>query len=702
MIENIDLYESMNVMNKLNVVIYGTIRDIEENFLKSFINIELLCNFFNNVYIIIFENDSIDNTRNLLKEWSSSNNSKIKKHIILEDNVNIRFPLRAHRLAYCRNVILNYIFSNNLDIHYQYAIHCDLDDRFWSLDFNSISNCFQYNLENWDAMFPINKNKYDYNYYDFWALRCDDCWFNKNIFCCDANPNTPDTYDGYVNHIPNLLKFIKNNDDNLIKVNSAFNGLGIYKLKSLKNCQYNADYICNTCFGKKRGCVEDNDHIGLHKKMVLNKCNLFINKNMFVTFKETNYINYSEFVNNLSNVTNIYKNPLKYVLYNKLLDTNYLWLNFSYDSILFDNIISNYTEKNIFSFQINNNNCYSSDFTNKNVIKYFGNITKNINNFIINNNNSLISFMHIDFNNYHYTKIIFEKLYNKINDECIIVFNKFINFHEYLLNDLNAFYEFTQIYGIIFEYIGMNGTFCINPTNNNKNTEIIIKIIKNPYFNYYNTSELFLDEDIYINFHWKKYISMHDDLKHVKNKIEAWEHWNNHGKKEGRIYILSNNLDKDNLDKDNNLDKDDEYFNFDWKNYVNNYDDLKHMDNKEEAWTHWNNHGKNEGRTYISSNDEYSKFDWKNYVNNYDDLKDINNKEEAWDHWNNYGKNENRMFFSEKCLQINNFDWKFYVTVHNDLKHINNKQDAWYHWITYGKSENRLFKKKIKKEKIYF
>jgi hypothetical protein len=34
---------------------------------------------------------------------------------------------------------------------------------------------------------------------------------------------------------------------------------------------------------------------------------------------------------------------------------------------------------------------------------------------------------------------------------------------------------------------------------------------------------------------------MHDDLKHVKNKIEAWEHWNNHGKKEGRIYISLKN-----------------------------------------------------------------------------------------------------------------------------------------------------------------
>ena len=41
-----------------------------------------------------------------------------------------------------------------------------------------------------------------------------------------------------------------------------------------------------------------------------------------------------------------------------------------------------------------------------------------------------------------------------------------------------------------------------------------------------------------------------------------------------------------------------EYANFNWKNYIENYDDLNHIETKEEAWEHWINHGKNEGRLY--------------------------------------------------------------------------------------------------------
>ena len=37
-------------------------------------------------------------------------------------------------------------------------------------------------------------------------------------------------------------------------------------------------------------------------------------------------------------------------------------------------------------------------------------------------------------------------------------------------------------------------------------------------------------------------------------------------------------------------------------------------------------------------------FDWKTYVNNYQDITYINTKEEAWYHWLNHGKNENRVW----------------------------------------------------------
>lgn len=740
MFEVIELNESKKKMKSINVIIYGTIRDIEQHFVKSFINIDLLCQFFNKVYIIIFENDSVDNTRNLLTNWASFNNNvNVIKHLILENNLNSLFPLRATRLAYCRNKILNYIFDNNLDNTYQYAIHCDLDDRFWSLDYDSICNCFQYDLNAWDAMFPINSN---YSYYDFWALRCNETWFNRNIFCCEIENN--DDFMEYENHVSDFSSFLVNNKNCLISVDSAFNGIGIYKLNSLKNCKYDASYYCNKCKGEKKGCLEDNDHIGLHKKMILNNSKLFINTKM-VLHDDKKYVSYRNFIKNLQNIPNIKKDPLKYVFYKKIVDKNDLWLNFSNKLGNYENIISNFTTNNIFTFCKNANDSYSNDLINNNVIKYVENIKKSVNKFILDNYNTLISFIHIDFNNYHNTKFIFDKLYKNINNGCIIVINKFINHNDYLLNDLHAFYEFTQKYNIKFEYIGINGDFFINPNNHtNYNTNVAIKIIKNSnieitndfdwkkyietyndlkhvkteeeawdhWINYgknegrqYFSMKIQLDttQDEYNDFDWKKYIELYNDLKHISTKDQAWHHWINCGKNEDRQYctekierkidIIQNEIDI----IQNKIDI------FDWKKYISKNVDLKHIQNKEDAWSHWKKYGKDEGRKfYIKPKYSATIFDWKSYIENNNDLSHIKTEEEAWDHWNNYGKNEGRDFSNKDFIKFNNFDWRYYIENNKDLKEIETKEQAWDHWEKYGKYENRLFKKKLKKVELLF
>ena len=694
MFEVIELNESKNLIKSFNVIIYGTIRDIEEHFIKSFTNIDLLCEFFNKVYIIIFENDSLDNTRNLLTSWASFNNVNVIKHLILDNNLNIRFPQRAHRLAYCRNQILNYIFDNKLDKNYQYAIHCDLDDRFWSLDYDSICNCFQYDLNSWDAMFPINPN---YSYYDYWALRCDQTWFKKNIFCCEIKNN--EKCNEYENHIQELFEFLRINKNCLISVKSAFNGIGIYKLSSLKNCTYNASYICNTCKGKNIGCLEDNDHIGLHNGMVNNNCKLFINTKMILENKSKEYMNYSKFIISLKNIPNIHKDPLKYVFYIKTVEQNGSWFNFSNKLGYYENIISNFTPKNITTFCIHDNDLYSNNLINNNVTKYIGHISKNINHFILNNNDFLISFIHIDLNNYHETKNIFEKLYKKIKNGCIIVINKFINFNGYLMNDLHAFYEFTQKYNIIFEYIGVNGNFLINKKKFlNNNTNVAIKILNNPCISKIEiTIDFYKYEDTYIFFDWVEYIKMNFDISHIKCKEDAWKHWINHGKNEGRKYFSKNIQDTYKKEDDTNVDKESENINFNWTSYVELNADLSHIKNKEEAWKHWINHGKNEGRKYFNydkDDKEKNIFNWKKYISKNIDLQHIKNKEKAWEHWINHGKNEGRKFYSININDKKYFDWKFYINNNKDLSHINNEKDAWEHWINYGKNENRPHKKK--------
>ena len=708
MFEDNEINESKKIMKSLNVIIYGTIRDIESHFLKSFTNIELLSDFFNKVHIIIFENDSSDNTRKLLIKWESHKNKNIDKKLLLKENLIHKFPLRAHRLAYCRNQILNYIFDNNLDKKYQYAIHCDLDDRFWSLDFYSICNCFQYDVNKWDAMFPINTN---YGYYDFWALRCDLTWFNKNIFCCEIENN--DKFNEYEKHVPEFCSFLKNNANKLISVQSAFNGLGIYKLNSLKNCRYNADYNCTKCKGKILGCLEDNDHIGLHKSMIQNNCKLYINTKMFIESKKEEYMSYPNFITNLKNIPSIQKNPLQYVLYKKIVDTNHLWLNFSEKIGTFENIISNFTSNNIYSFCLHDNDLYSNDLINNNVIKYAGNISKYLYNFIVNNEKSLISFIHIDLNDYHNTRNIFDILYKKIKNGCIIVIHKFMNTTKNVTNDMHAFYEFLQKYNMKFEYIGVNNSKSHNHDKDN-NTSVAIKIINNPYepSQIINNNFHTYDKNDKDDFDWTTYIKKYEDLKSIKTKEEAFYHWTHHGKKEGREYYTLkksntkneyNNTEKYNKTKEYNDDKECEYDNFDWEKYIKKYTDLKKIKTKEAAWNHWIHYGKKEGRKYyITSNYNISEnFDWKYYIENNADLKDIKTKEEAWEHWLHFGKKEGRNISFKNCIKFSNFDWRYYVRNNDDLKNINTKEAAWEHWTNYGKNENRLFKKRDKKEFIF-
>ena len=582
------LKKANQLMKNINIIIYSTIRDIEKHFLNSFSNIEILLQYFNQVYIIILENDSKDNTRNLLLEWYQSNDHpNIKKHIFLLDNLDEKYPLRAHRLAYCRNIILQHIEDININNNYQYAFHCDLDDRFWSLDFDGICNCFQYDLNAWDMMSGINKNYY---YYDFWALRCENNWFDKNIFSCEAN-NIP-----YENKTGEFCDFLKKNQ--IIPVNSAFNGLGIYKLSAMKNCRYSAEYHCNKCNNEKRGCKEDNDHIGLHKQMKEKSAKIFINTKLIMTCLPDIAMFYDDFILSLYKIPNINKDPIYYLLNHNIINEEGIWVNFGMKDCEIINQISKYTDKNVFSLDDFENqlgkkkggvNIYTfqkfkeeiEPFLNKNIKIFPGNFYETIpdfKNLHLSLNEESISFLNIHSNCYQTTKIILYSLVHKIKNNCILVFNEFINYSDYFLHECKAFYEFIQEYNIQIQFIGANDDFHLNVSKENKYKKcVVIKIINNPFFN-----NIYHTQSIETDFDWIFYINNYDDLKHVQTKKEAWYHWINHGSLEGRICKKNESVNQKEL--------------FDWVFYINNYDDLKHSQSEEEAWQHWINHGYHEGR----------------------------------------------------------------------------------------------------------
>lgn len=116
------------------------------------------------------------------------------------------------------------------------------------------------------------------------------------------------------------------------------------------------------------------------------------------------------------------------------------------------------------------------------------------------------------------------------------------------------------------------------------------------------------------------------------------------------------------------------YHNFNWEKYKNNYIDLSHIKTKEEAWTHWENYGKNENRQYFKLNDNYLY-----------QLIDNNSKEN--DDANSIQLKEN---FNNLLNVKRNFDWIKYLNDNLDLSNILDKDQAWHHWILHGRRENRV------------
>ena len=208
--------------------------------------------YFKNTKIIIYENDSTDDTLEQLNKFKNIFNNI---EIIILSEKNITGTL-TQRISHARNSILNYISTKNLKP--DYIINIDMDDILLEFKCDSILQPFKDNL-NW-SMVGGNSEIY----YDMWALRT-------------LNNPYKDFWDGkkldnkYIIPINTILEsyFKIDKESSPIKVHSCFNGIGIYKYNHIIECFYNGD---NTC-----------EHIHFHQNMIdKHNANLYIYPKLIV------------------------------------------------------------------------------------------------------------------------------------------------------------------------------------------------------------------------------------------------------------------------------------------------------------------------------------------------------------------------------------------------------------------------------------
>jgi hypothetical protein len=256
-------------MKNTKIIFCGLCINIEDKVESIKKRYENLGNYFYDYRVVIFENDSTDNTRDLLKNVSKENNKFIlidcpdvldcKYRTIQAKDHGVFSDMRMKKMVTYRNKLLHYIKNN----YNYFDIICMVDlDITGPIDVDGVAHSFG-KYDSWDCISAYGLNGITLTagqpyYYDFIAYKDDKYDINKNI--TDLIP------------VYNKMNSKKIGDE-IIKVQSGFAGLELIKMYVLLG---NIDY---TPRDDKYMC----EHIIFHNNMIRNNFNnIYINPNMVV------------------------------------------------------------------------------------------------------------------------------------------------------------------------------------------------------------------------------------------------------------------------------------------------------------------------------------------------------------------------------------------------------------------------------------
>lgn len=188
------------------VIVTGMAKNVAKYSQKTQLMLHRLGNDFDILKVVIYENDSTDDTVKQLKSWD------FNMHIISEKKIG---GSRTERIAHGRNQILKYLQGSSVKADYILSI--DLDGL--NNDLLGWKNCFNLPTD-WGVCCANQRTKY----YDIWALRSFDEWMPGDVW-----------YDNqYKSKLNEAQKHIPSSASP-IAVKSCFGGASLYKFQVLKN-----------------------------------------------------------------------------------------------------------------------------------------------------------------------------------------------------------------------------------------------------------------------------------------------------------------------------------------------------------------------------------------------------------------------------------------------------------------------------------
>ena len=226
----------MNSHLDRTIIICGIVRNAERGLKRNIPEIKRLCQMSKGYKVFVYENDSTDMTKKLLKEWHDSdpanvfvslNDTSAQPTIPSVSDVPSINPFysqkRIDKMAKLRNAYMQFV--DDMGWSADYFVVVDLDVARISAD-NIMSSFVR---EDWDAVTAFGYStspKLKRRYHDTYAL---------TELGDEENPQTEEKI------IRNSEKYANLNDgDPWVRVFSAFGGLAIYRFESIKGVRYEA------------------------------------------------------------------------------------------------------------------------------------------------------------------------------------------------------------------------------------------------------------------------------------------------------------------------------------------------------------------------------------------------------------------------------------------------------------------------------
>lgn len=217
-----------------SIIICSIVRNAERGLKRNIPVIDAFCSKFNDYKIVVYENNSTDHTKELLKAWHLNDTERI--HTIMEDtDAQATIPSsravtgnpffcykRIAKMTNLRNQYMDYVEKMGWKADYLMVVDLDVAQLY----LKPLLSSFELNVS-WDAVAAYGYStspRLRRRYHDSYAL-----WENGE----ENTPKTEATIKEYADKYAELCK-----EGKPIPVYSAFGGVAIYKYEAIAGLRY--------------------------------------------------------------------------------------------------------------------------------------------------------------------------------------------------------------------------------------------------------------------------------------------------------------------------------------------------------------------------------------------------------------------------------------------------------------------------------